>query len=43
MPAFEITGTEDMGRFVLTIPRAERQKIEAALQRAGRPVTDAEG
>lgn len=40
--AYEISGTEDMGRFMPTIPKAERQKIEAALQRRGRPVTDAE-
>ena len=40
--AYEISDTEDTGRFVPTIPKAERQKIESALRRKGRPVTDAE-
>lgn len=39
---YEIRGTEDARRFTPTIPRPERDKIEAALRRAGRPVSDAE-
>ena len=39
---FEIYGTEDVSTFAPEIPNAERAKIEAALKRANRPVTDDE-
>lgn len=39
---FEFQGREDLSKFVPKVPRDERAKIESALKRAGRPVTDAE-
>ncbi len=39
---FEFQGREDVSKFTPRVPRDERGKIEAALKRAGRPVTDAE-
>jgi hypothetical protein len=38
---YEVVNTEDAGRFVATVPKGEREKIEGALRRAGQPVTDA--
>lgn len=37
---YEVQGTDDSARFVPNIPATERQKIAAALQRAGKPATD---
>lgn len=37
---FEVVGTEDEARFQVTVPKGEREKIEGALRRAGKPVTD---
>lgn len=39
---FEVYGTEDAARFAPKVPDDDRKKIEAALKRAGKPVTDAE-
>lgn len=38
---FELQGREDFGDFAPKVPKVERDKIEAALKRAGRPVSDA--
>lgn len=37
---YQVAGTEDAAKFVPTIPDDERKKIEGALKRAGRPITD---
>lgn len=38
---FQVEGSEDAAKFVPTIPKTERTKIEAALKRAGKPADDA--
>lgn len=37
---YQVAGTENASKFVPKIPDTERQKIEAALTRAGKPATD---
>lgn len=37
---FEVAGTADQANFSIEVPDDERKKIEAALTRAGQPVTD---
>lgn len=37
---YQVRDTEQASQFVPEVPDAEREKIEAALQRAGKPVTD---
>lgn len=39
---YEFVDTEQMTRFEPQVPKGEREKIAAALTRAGKPVTDAE-
>lgn len=39
---YEVAGTEDAAKFAPEIPDTEKSKIEAALTRAGKPVTDGE-
>ena len=39
---FQVYGTEEAAQFEPDIPKAEREKIEAALKRANRPITNEE-